>query len=115
MLELWNNLLGGFATAATPINLLWALLGCTIGTAVGDVELDLQVTLDTVERSDQQAGRHFHLVRRMAGFSTRWSATALCFTRLGVALLDSEASATNQALGMSVGRPMGMPASLGVS
>ena len=25
----------GFATAATPINLLWALLGCTIGTAMG--------------------------------------------------------------------------------
>jgi putative tricarboxylic transport membrane protein len=28
-------LMQGFATAATPINLLWALLGCTIGTAVG--------------------------------------------------------------------------------
>ena len=25
----------GFQTAATPINLLWALLGCTLGTAVG--------------------------------------------------------------------------------
>src|SRR5512145_113735 len=35
MLELWNNLLQGFVTAGTPINLLWALLGCTIGTAVG--------------------------------------------------------------------------------
>ncbi len=30
-----NLLLQGFATAGTPINLLWALLGCTIGTAVG--------------------------------------------------------------------------------
>ena len=30
-----NQLLQGFATAGTPINLLWALLGCTIGTAVG--------------------------------------------------------------------------------
>ena len=30
-----EQLLQGFATAATPINLLWALLGCTIGTAVG--------------------------------------------------------------------------------
>jgi putative tricarboxylic transport membrane protein len=28
-------LMQGFATAATPINLMWALLGCTIGTAVG--------------------------------------------------------------------------------
>ena len=35
MLELWNHLAGGFATAGTPVNLLWALLGCTIGTAVG--------------------------------------------------------------------------------
>lgn len=34
-MELWTNLLGGFATAATPINLMWALLGCLIGTAVG--------------------------------------------------------------------------------
>jgi putative tricarboxylic transport membrane protein len=28
-------LLGGFATAATPINLLWALAGCALGTAIG--------------------------------------------------------------------------------
>ena len=35
MLDTWNHLLQGFATAGTPINLLWALLGCTIGTAVG--------------------------------------------------------------------------------
>ena len=35
MIETWNNLLQGFITAGTPINLLWALLGCTIGTAVG--------------------------------------------------------------------------------
>ena len=35
MLDTWNNLLQGFVTAGTPINLLWALLGCTIGTAVG--------------------------------------------------------------------------------
>ncbi len=35
MLELWNNLLGGFATAATPVNLLWALAGCALGTAIG--------------------------------------------------------------------------------
>ena len=34
-MDIWNQLLQGFATAATPINLLWALLGCTIGTAVG--------------------------------------------------------------------------------
>ena len=30
-----NLLLGGFATAATPINLLWALAGCALGTAIG--------------------------------------------------------------------------------
>jgi putative tricarboxylic transport membrane protein len=35
MIDLWNQLLQGFVTAGTPINLLWALLGCTIGTAVG--------------------------------------------------------------------------------
>ena len=35
MIDLWNSLLQGFMTAGTPINLLWALLGCTIGTAVG--------------------------------------------------------------------------------
>jgi putative tricarboxylic transport membrane protein len=34
-MDILNNLLQGFATAGTPINLLWALLGCTIGTAVG--------------------------------------------------------------------------------
>ena len=34
-MDLWNQLLQGFATAGTPVNLLWALLGCTIGTAVG--------------------------------------------------------------------------------
>ena len=35
MAELWNLLLGGFATAATPINLMWAFLGCAIGTGIG--------------------------------------------------------------------------------
>ena len=34
-MDIWNQLLQGFATAATPINLLWALFGCTLGTAVG--------------------------------------------------------------------------------
>lgn len=35
MLDTWNLLLGGFATAATPINLLWAFVGCALGTAIG--------------------------------------------------------------------------------
>ena len=35
MMDVWNNLLQGFIVAGTPINLLWALVGCTIGTAVG--------------------------------------------------------------------------------
>ena len=30
-----NLLMQGFITAATPINLLWAFVGCMIGTAVG--------------------------------------------------------------------------------
>lgn len=30
-----NLLFQGFATAATPINLMWAFIGCAIGTAVG--------------------------------------------------------------------------------
>ena len=34
-MELFDALMGGFATAATPINLLWALFGCALGTAVG--------------------------------------------------------------------------------
>lgn len=34
-MELWNQLLAGFATAATPINLMWAFIGCIVGTAVG--------------------------------------------------------------------------------
>ena len=34
-MDILNQLIQGFATAATPINLLWALFGCTIGTAVG--------------------------------------------------------------------------------
>jgi putative tricarboxylic transport membrane protein len=34
-MELWQHLLGGFSTAATPINLMWAFIGCFVGTAVG--------------------------------------------------------------------------------
>jgi putative tricarboxylic transport membrane protein len=35
MAEILANLMGGFATAATPINLLWAFVGCAVGTAIG--------------------------------------------------------------------------------
>ena len=35
MPDILNLLLQGFATAGTPVNLLWAFLGCTIGTAIG--------------------------------------------------------------------------------
>jgi putative tricarboxylic transport membrane protein len=35
LMDTLTQLMQGFATAGTPINLLWALLGCTIGTAVG--------------------------------------------------------------------------------
>src|SRR5574337_1275338 len=34
-MDILNSLMQGFATAATPVNLLWALFGCSIGTAVG--------------------------------------------------------------------------------
>ncbi len=34
-MDIWSLLLQGFATAGTPVNLLWALLGCTVGTAIG--------------------------------------------------------------------------------
>jgi putative tricarboxylic transport membrane protein len=33
--EIWSQLLSGFATAGTPINLLWAFIGCALGTAIG--------------------------------------------------------------------------------
>jgi putative tricarboxylic transport membrane protein len=34
-MDTWNLLAQGFATAATPINLLWAFVGCVLGTAIG--------------------------------------------------------------------------------
>ena len=34
-MDVWNQLMAGFATAATPINLMWAFIGCVVGTAVG--------------------------------------------------------------------------------
>ena len=34
-MDIWNALLGGFATAGTPVNLLWAFVGCAVGTAIG--------------------------------------------------------------------------------
>ena len=35
MMDIWNQLLGGFATAGTPVNLLWAFVGCALGTGIG--------------------------------------------------------------------------------
>jgi putative tricarboxylic transport membrane protein len=34
-MDIFNQLMAGFATAITPFNLMWAFLGCVIGTAVG--------------------------------------------------------------------------------
>jgi len=34
-MDVWPLLLQGFATAGTPINLLWAFVGCALGTAIG--------------------------------------------------------------------------------
>jgi len=33
--EILSHLLQGFATAGTPINLMWAFVGCAVGTAIG--------------------------------------------------------------------------------
>jgi putative tricarboxylic transport membrane protein len=34
-MDIGNLLLQGFATAGTPVNLLWAFVGCALGTAIG--------------------------------------------------------------------------------
>ena len=34
-MDIWGQLMQGFATAGTPVNLLWAFVGCALGTAVG--------------------------------------------------------------------------------
>src|SRR5574343_618446 len=34
-MELWNQLMQGFVSASSPMNLLWAFIGCAVGTAVG--------------------------------------------------------------------------------
>src|SRR3990167_9477181 len=34
-MDVFNQLLQGFVTAATPVNLLWCLVGCALGTAIG--------------------------------------------------------------------------------
>lgn len=34
-MDIWNHLIQGFITAGTPVNLLWAFVGCALGTAVG--------------------------------------------------------------------------------
>jgi putative tricarboxylic transport membrane protein len=34
-MDIWSQLLQGFVTAGTPVNLLWAFVGCALGTAVG--------------------------------------------------------------------------------
>ena len=30
-MDIWNQLLQGFITAGTPVNLMWALIGCALG------------------------------------------------------------------------------------
>lgn len=35
MTEIFSSLAAGFATALTPINLMWGFLGCLLGTAIG--------------------------------------------------------------------------------
>ena len=66
-MDVWSSLLDGFATAATPTNLLYALIGVLLGTAVGvlpglgpamTVALLLPVTFAL------RAGQRVHHVRR---------------------------------------------------
>ena len=75
-----------------------------------NVQRQLQIAFDAVERSDDDA---IHLLR--LGFLTMRSASAFLRTRSGVADFDSAANAMNQALGMSSGRPTGMPPIFGVA
>ena len=44
-MDIWNQLLQGFMTAGTPVNLLWAFVGCALGTAIG-VALGVTVALN---------------------------------------------------------------------
>ena len=75
--------------------------------------LVLEIAFDAVERADDKP-RHRVFFCRSAGGRVKWSATAFSFSRGGVAALESEASATNHAFGMSVGNPTGMPEIFGV-
>ena len=34
-MDIFNQLMQGFVTAATPVNLLWCFVGCALGTAIG--------------------------------------------------------------------------------
>ena len=49
MMETWTLLLGGFGTALQPMNLMWAFIGCLLGTAIG-------TCMDTEFRAELLAG-----------------------------------------------------------
>src|ERR1019366_4376688 len=78
-----------------------------------DIERDLQIAFDAIERSDDDPA-HLCFFAPGAGGNSSRSEREFSRTRLGVADFDSAARATNQALGISSGRPIGMPASFGV-
>ena len=63
-----------------------------------DIQVHFEIAFDAVKGSDDALAE-----------------TAFSFSRLGVAAFDREANATNQALGISIGSPTGMPAIFGVS
>ena len=76
------------------------------------------VTLDAVERADNDASSgvaHRYLVLLTLGAIARVIRYRIGLQPLGVAALDSDDSATNHALGISVGNPTGMPAIDGVT
>ena len=58
-MELWNAFLQGFATAGTPVNLLWALEGALTGlpwqAVARDHRTSLLLALETHESSVQRA------------------------------------------------------------
>ena len=55
-MEIWNQLLQGFVTAGTPVNLLWAFVGCALGTAVGVLHLQTAL-LHWISSADPDTNR----------------------------------------------------------
>ena len=77
------------------------------------LKLNFQISFHTVERPQLDTTIH-SLISLISGDMTGCSAVAFLRNLSGVAALASDDRAINQAFGMSVGRPTGIPPSLGV-